>query len=128
MRFLVIPCDLVQKVGDNPEIRDWSEVVALYGEPEGIFRPCRWAADVIPGAHQLARLLRIVGRLPVAASWKQDVLAAAPLIDELRAGPLLGVDLNADYLAAMCARRVAQSGRGAHHDPRGHHQFGGLSA
>jgi hypothetical protein len=34
------------------------------------------------------------------ASWKQDVLTAAPSIDELRAGPVLGVDLNADHLAA----------------------------
>jgi len=33
------------------------------------------------------------------ASWKQDVLTASPSIDELRAGPVLGVDLNADHLA-----------------------------
>jgi hypothetical protein len=33
------------------------------------------------------------------ASWKQDVLAAAPSIDVLRTGPVLGVDLNADHLA-----------------------------
>jgi IS605 OrfB family transposase len=33
------------------------------------------------------------------ASWKQDALTAAPSIDELRAGPVLGVDLNADHLA-----------------------------
>ncbi|WP_319452661.1 MULTISPECIES: hypothetical protein [unclassified Mycobacterium] len=34
------------------------------------------------------------------ASWKQDVVTAAPSIDELRTGPVLGVDLNADHLAA----------------------------
>lgn len=34
------------------------------------------------------------------ASWKQEVLTAAPSIDELRNGPVLGVDLNADHLAA----------------------------
>ena len=33
------------------------------------------------------------------ASWKQDVVTAAPSIDELRTGPVLGVDLNADHLA-----------------------------
>jgi len=33
------------------------------------------------------------------ASWKQDVLTAAPSIHELRCGPVLGVDLNADHLA-----------------------------
>jgi IS605 OrfB family transposase len=33
------------------------------------------------------------------ASWKQDALTAAPSIDELRTGPVLGVDLNADHLA-----------------------------
>ncbi len=33
------------------------------------------------------------------ASWKQDAVTAAPSIDELRAGPVLGVDLNADHLA-----------------------------
>ncbi len=32
------------------------------------------------------------------ASWKQDV-TAPPSIDDLRAGPVLGVDLNADHLA-----------------------------
>lgn len=40
------------------------------------------------------------GRWYLDASWKQDVLAAAPSIDALRAGPVLGVDLNADHLAA----------------------------
>jgi hypothetical protein len=34
------------------------------------------------------------------ASWKQDATTAAPSIDELRTGPVLGVDLNADHLAA----------------------------
>jgi hypothetical protein len=33
------------------------------------------------------------------ASWKQDTPAASPSIDELRTGPVLGVDLNADHLA-----------------------------
>ena len=33
------------------------------------------------------------------ASWKQDVVTAAPAIEELRTGPVLGVDLNADHLA-----------------------------
>jgi hypothetical protein len=33
------------------------------------------------------------------ASWKQDVLTAAPPIQQLRTGPVLGVDLNADHLA-----------------------------
>jgi IS605 OrfB family transposase len=33
------------------------------------------------------------------ASWRQDVAAQAPSIEELRAGPVLGVDLNADHLA-----------------------------
>jgi IS605 OrfB family transposase len=33
------------------------------------------------------------------ASWKQDVIATLPSIDELRAGPVLGVDLNDDHLA-----------------------------
>jgi IS605 OrfB family transposase len=33
------------------------------------------------------------------ASWKRDVIAAAPSIEELRTGPVLGVDLNADHLA-----------------------------
>jgi IS605 OrfB family transposase len=34
------------------------------------------------------------------ASWKQDLTVAPPSIDELRVGPVLGVDLNADHLAA----------------------------
>jgi IS605 OrfB family transposase len=33
------------------------------------------------------------------ASWTHDVIAEAPSIDALRAGPVLGVDLNADHLA-----------------------------
>jgi hypothetical protein len=33
------------------------------------------------------------------ASWKQDASAMSPSIDELRAGPILGVDLNGDHLA-----------------------------
>jgi hypothetical protein len=33
------------------------------------------------------------------ASWKQDVTAPAPTLDQLRCGPVLGVDLNADHLA-----------------------------
>jgi IS605 OrfB family transposase len=33
------------------------------------------------------------------ASWKHDVIAEAHSIEELRAGPVLGVDLNADHLA-----------------------------
>ena len=39
------------------------------------------------------------GRWYLDASWKQDALTAAPAIDELRTGPVLGVDLNADHLA-----------------------------
>ncbi|MGH3643600.1 MAG: hypothetical protein ACRDUX_31790 [Mycobacterium sp.] len=34
------------------------------------------------------------------ASWKQDTVLVAPSIEELRTGPVLGVDLNADHLAA----------------------------
>lgn len=33
------------------------------------------------------------------ACWKNDVTTAAPAIEELRAGPVIGVDLNADHLA-----------------------------
>ena len=33
------------------------------------------------------------------ASWKHEVTTAAPSIDQLRTGPVLGVDLNADHLA-----------------------------
>jgi IS605 OrfB family transposase len=33
------------------------------------------------------------------ASWTYDAVAEAPSIDALRAGPVLGVDLNADHLA-----------------------------
>jgi hypothetical protein len=40
------------------------------------------------------------GRWYLNASWKQDVVTAVPSLDELRAGPVLGVDLNADHLAA----------------------------
>ncbi|MCU1699752.1 MAG: hypothetical protein JWR34_5815 [Mycobacterium sp.] len=39
------------------------------------------------------------GRWYLDASWKQDTVVA-PSIDQLRAGPVLGVDLNADHLAA----------------------------
>jgi IS605 OrfB family transposase len=39
------------------------------------------------------------GRWYLDASWKHDPVVA-PSIDELRAGPVLGVDLNADHLAA----------------------------
>jgi hypothetical protein len=39
------------------------------------------------------------GRWYLDASWKQGVATPAPAIDELRAGPVLGVDLNADHLA-----------------------------
>ncbi|MBB5161325.1 hypothetical protein [Mycobacterium sp. AZCC_0083] len=39
------------------------------------------------------------GRWYLDASWKQDPVVA-PSIDELRSGPVLGVDLNADHLAA----------------------------
>jgi hypothetical protein len=34
------------------------------------------------------------------ASWKQDAVTAPPSIEQLRRGPVLGVDLNADHLAA----------------------------
>jgi hypothetical protein len=33
------------------------------------------------------------------ASWKQDVVAEPPSLGDLRTGPVLGVDLNADHLA-----------------------------
>lgn len=33
------------------------------------------------------------------ASWKQGALTAAPSIEHLRSGPVLGVDVNADHLA-----------------------------
>jgi hypothetical protein len=39
------------------------------------------------------------GRWYLDASWKQDTVVP-PSIDQLRAGPVLGVDLNADHLAA----------------------------
>ncbi|MDT5128529.1 MAG: hypothetical protein QOH54_4173 [Mycobacterium sp.] len=39
------------------------------------------------------------GRWYLDASWKQDVTAEAPPIQQLRGGPVLGVDLNADHLA-----------------------------
>jgi hypothetical protein len=39
------------------------------------------------------------GRWYLDASWKQDVIAETPSIEELRTGPVLGVDLNADHLA-----------------------------
>ena len=40
------------------------------------------------------------GRWYLDASWKQDAVVVAPSIEELRTGPVLGVDLNADHLAA----------------------------
>jgi hypothetical protein len=40
------------------------------------------------------------GRWYLDASWKHDTVVEPPLIDELRTGPVLGVDLNADHLAA----------------------------
>jgi len=39
------------------------------------------------------------GRWYLDASWKQDVVAEPPSLVELRTGPVLGVDLNADHLA-----------------------------
>jgi hypothetical protein len=33
------------------------------------------------------------------ASWKEDALTAPPSIEQLRSGPVVGVDLNADHLA-----------------------------
>jgi IS605 OrfB family transposase len=39
------------------------------------------------------------GRWYLDASWKNDVNATSPSIEDLRAGPVLGVDLNADHLA-----------------------------
>ena len=50
VRFLMIACDLVKQVGDNPQVRDWDEVVSTLGPPEGIFRPRRWPAETMPGA------------------------------------------------------------------------------
>lgn len=40
------------------------------------------------------------GRWYLDASWKQEVVLAPPSIEELRTGPVLGVDLNADHLAS----------------------------
>jgi hypothetical protein len=40
------------------------------------------------------------GRWYLDASWKQDTVVAPPSIEQLRTGPVLGVDLNADHLAA----------------------------
>ncbi len=40
------------------------------------------------------------GRWYLDASWKQDATATAPTIDELRTGPVLGIDLNDGHLAA----------------------------
>jgi hypothetical protein len=40
------------------------------------------------------------GRWYLDASWKQDTVVVPPSIDKLRTGPVLGVDLNADHLAA----------------------------
>ncbi|MBB5163444.1 hypothetical protein [Mycobacterium sp. AZCC_0083] len=45
------------------------------------------------------------GRWYLDASWKQDVLTAAPSIEDLRTGPVLGVDLNADHLACCVLDR-----------------------
>jgi hypothetical protein len=53
VQYLMIACDLVKQVGENPQIRDWDEVLATHGPPEGIFRPRRWPADAVPGALQL---------------------------------------------------------------------------
>jgi IS605 OrfB family transposase len=39
------------------------------------------------------------GRWYLDASWKEDAAATSLSIDELRVGPVLGVDLNADHLA-----------------------------
>jgi hypothetical protein len=40
------------------------------------------------------------GRWYLDASWTHDAVAAPPSLEELRTGPVLGVDLNADHLAA----------------------------
>lgn len=39
------------------------------------------------------------GRWYLDASWKKDTATPAPAIEDLRCGPVLGVDLNADHLA-----------------------------
>jgi hypothetical protein len=39
------------------------------------------------------------GRWYLDASWKHDALAATPSLEEVRSGPVLEVDLNADHLA-----------------------------
>jgi hypothetical protein len=39
------------------------------------------------------------GRWYLDASWKQEAVLAPPSIEQLRTGPVLGVDLNADHLA-----------------------------
>ena len=46
------------------------------------------------------------GALVSGRSWKTAPEPVAEL-DELRAGPVLGVDLNADHLAAVCSTRRA---------------------
>ncbi|CAJ1504051.1 hypothetical protein [[Mycobacterium] burgundiense] len=40
------------------------------------------------------------GRWYLDASWKHDTAVVPPSIEELRTGPVLGVDLNAEHLAA----------------------------
>ncbi|CAN5734253.1 IS200/IS605 family element transposase accessory protein TnpB [soil metagenome] len=40
------------------------------------------------------------GRWYLDASWKRDTVVEPPSLDELRTGPVLGVDLNAGHLAA----------------------------
>jgi hypothetical protein len=37
------------------------------------------------------------------ASWTHDVIAGSPSIEELRTGPVMGVDLNADHSPAACS-------------------------
>jgi IS605 OrfB family transposase len=41
----------------------------------------------------------VKGRWYLDASWKHDVVAELPSLGDLRTGPVLGVDLNADHLA-----------------------------
>jgi len=43
----------------------------------------------------------VKGRWYLDASWKQDIITGPPALDELRSGPVLGVDLNADHLACV---------------------------
>jgi len=49
--FLIIACDQLKRTNaDAVSIREIDDVLAEQGPPEGIFRPRRWPAELIPGA------------------------------------------------------------------------------